>query len=108
MRDLQNIVYDVPKVIQLEWLDGDVVFARKEPCHLDSYLTEQEPLRQRAWALQEQLLSTRLLTFGKEELRWNCKTKQKCQCGEYPNLDTINLKSLPSHFSTSIDAHVMA
>lgn len=37
-------------------------------------IMDQSPVAQRAWTLQEQLLSTRILHFGKDELLWQCST----------------------------------
>ncbi|OCK73973.1 HET-domain-containing protein [Lepidopterella palustris CBS 459.81] len=41
---------------------------------------ENDPLRCRAWALQEWLLSDRIVHFARGELLWECKTLQLCQC----------------------------
>jgi hypothetical protein len=38
-------------------------------------------LDNRAWVLQEQVLSTRLVTFGRAELTWHCIKMRTCQCG---------------------------
>ncbi|RSL49420.1 hypothetical protein CEP54_012449 [Fusarium duplospermum] len=38
------------------------------------------PLLQRGWVKQEILLSPRTLFYGKEELRWLCRTHTVCQC----------------------------
>lgn len=42
---------------------------------------EADPLAKRAWAFQEQHMSTRCLIFSAEELQWVCKTKMACECG---------------------------
>ena len=36
--------------------------------------TKKEPLSKRGWALQERVLSTRILHFGKEQMFWECKS----------------------------------
>jgi hypothetical protein len=36
---------------------------------------QKDPLNQRAWALQERLLSPRLLTYGSGKLLWQCQTR---------------------------------
>ncbi|KAI1262721.1 HET-domain-containing protein [Xylariaceae sp. FL1019] len=41
----------------------------------------QYPLVTRAWALQERLLSLRMLHFGPHELWFQCATTHCCQCG---------------------------
>ncbi|KAJ5583884.1 HET-domain-containing protein [Penicillium hetheringtonii] len=38
------------------------------------------PLRGRAWAFQEYLLSPRSLQFGTTEMVWECKEHLKCEC----------------------------
>ncbi|KAI0143096.1 HET-domain-containing protein [Xylariaceae sp. FL1272] len=43
--------------------------------------TAQYPLMTRAWALQERLLSLRVLHFGPRELWFKCSTTWYCQCG---------------------------
>ena len=37
--------------------------------------TQREPLNKRAWALQESLLSPRLLSFGTNEITWKCQSE---------------------------------
>jgi hypothetical protein len=39
-----------------------------------------DPLSSRAWALQERLISRRILHFTSRELLWECKTQQLCEC----------------------------
>jgi hypothetical protein len=41
---------------------------------------QNEPLRHRGWALQEWLLSNRIVHFTTDELLWECKALQFCQC----------------------------
>lgn len=40
------------------------------------------PLFDRAWVLQEQLLSKRIIYFGENELAWQCSSKIQCECGQ--------------------------
>lgn len=47
-------------------------------------LLEADPLEVRAWALQERILSTRLIAFTGAELQWKCQTLKTCQCRENP------------------------
>ena len=44
------------------------------------------PLNQRAWVVQERLLSLRTLHFGREQIAWECQTLQACETfpGEQP------------------------
>jgi Heterokaryon incompatibility protein (HET) len=41
------------------------------------------PLILRAWTLQEELLSSRVIYYGPYELLWQCSTTFNCQCGEF-------------------------
>jgi len=51
-------------------------------------LFEPEPphLRSRAWVLQEDQLSPRILHFRKEELAWTCSSCSRCECRIRPSL----------------------
>lgn len=40
----------------------------------------QEPWSRRGWTLQEQLISTRILTFMPSEMQWTCKAQARCEC----------------------------
>jgi Heterokaryon incompatibility protein (HET) len=39
------------------------------------------PLEDRAWCLQERILSTRIVHFSRDELVWECKCSTQCECG---------------------------
>lgn len=43
---------------------------------------QNNPLYSRAWALQERILSQRVLIFGSDQLYWDCRTVQDGQDGE--------------------------
>jgi hypothetical protein len=43
------------------------------------------PAQTRAWILQEQILSKRVVHFTEEELIWDCFTEMACECGFYHN-----------------------
>ncbi|KAF2121226.1 heterokaryon incompatibility protein-domain-containing protein, partial [Lophiotrema nucula] len=47
---------------------------------LDHQRTEH-PLCNRAWVLQERLLSPRVIHFGNNELLWECMEERCCSCG---------------------------
>lgn len=40
------------------------------------------PLTRRAWALQERVLSTRILHYNDREISWECKASFRCECQE--------------------------
>jgi len=47
----------------------------KNSLHLQVFnRPDQEPLNQRAWALQEFVLSPRVVSFGSQRLSWDCQT----------------------------------
>lgn len=43
---------------------------------------EYLPLENRAWCLQERVLSRRIVHFAKQELFWECQEAKRCECGE--------------------------
>ena len=45
------------------------------------YYPAKEPLNKRGWALQERLLSPRVLTFGSFGMYWHCQSEQQCEGG---------------------------
>ncbi|EMD59529.1 hypothetical protein GGP41_004431 [Bipolaris sorokiniana] len=49
-----------------------------------SWVEGRAPLVPRGWTLQERLLSPRVLYFTHEELVWDCKTKNDCECSIPP------------------------
>lgn len=60
-------------------LDGSSpkIFARRV---IDHEVFREQPLCNRAWAYQENLLSRRLIHFLPEEVRWECRATSKCEC----------------------------
>lgn len=50
----------------------------------------ENPLRRRAWALQEWILSPRIVYFAKGELLWECDLHQRCEC---QNLSTSGVRT---------------
>jgi len=49
---------------------------------------EKIPLWSRAWTLQEDILSRRLLTYHYDEMTWECNTVPRCECGSALFLET--------------------
>jgi hypothetical protein len=43
-----------------------------------------EPLYQRAWALQERILSRRVITYGTDRITWQCRTHSYTESGTAP------------------------
>lgn len=52
-----------------------------DPAHAPAVVLADEPLNKRAWALQERLLSPRMLIFGSRDLYWECRTHQFSRSG---------------------------
>ncbi|KAF7505106.1 hypothetical protein GJ744_001246 [Endocarpon pusillum] len=44
---------------------------------------EFKPLDARAWVLQEQIMSPRMLTYGQEQMRFRCQRRIFCEDGSY-------------------------
>jgi hypothetical protein len=47
------------------------------------YGPNKEPLSKRGWALQERLVSPRVLTFGRHQMWWHCQTAQHSEGGGF-------------------------
>jgi hypothetical protein len=60
--------------------------SKKTRCHscgdslFDSQVDEDTPLLGRAWALQERLLSARVVHFMADEIAWECRRSETCEC----------------------------
>lgn len=60
-------------IIKLPFPCPDGTLGEVELLHApDPHYHEREPLNLRGWAMQERLLSPRLLIFGKYEVTWQC------------------------------------
>ncbi len=68
-----------------------MIKARVQPRHIWSEVSE--PLESRAWTFQERVLSTRVLAFAPQELRWSCKSGQTCECGQW-GFEEVPLQSI--------------
>ena len=74
----------LPRAIQVKDARGDSrdLYFRRQLLHHDfMVLGGRVPIWDRAWVLQERLLSRRLLIFGTEELSWQCQAQNECECG---------------------------
>lgn len=62
------------------------------------------PLYERAWCLQERLLSPRRIEYGAQELVWQCNESFNCECDEQPPAmrDNLNIKHQRAKHSRSI------
>jgi hypothetical protein len=66
----------------LPWSCDDGSFG-KVCLHRQSWhRVDREPLNQRAWTLQERMLSPRVLSFGSRQLMWECQTARYTDGGD--------------------------
>jgi hypothetical protein len=56
---------------------------------------EQDTLSERAWVLQERLLSCRTIFFGSQQMFWECKTKRASQHQYADLLEDKEIKKSP-------------
>ncbi|KAI3323462.1 HET-domain-containing protein [Xylariaceae sp. AK1471] len=73
----------------------DTVLAARITPVAESHSLDQEedalPLALRGWTLQEDILSTRVLTYSQHELWWTCKSEKKCECHTWNFLTKQNV-----------------
>jgi hypothetical protein len=93
-----------PVKLGVELEDGSIgsVFVRSHPL-VDA---KMEPLHQRGWTLQEGLLSPRILSYGANEMQWECKTTNYSESGSLPP-DQSSFTGLPKPMRTKTKAHLL-
>jgi hypothetical protein len=93
-----------PAKLRFELEDGSTgsVFVRSRPL-VD---TKMEPLHQRGWTLQESLLSPRILSYGANEMRWECRTTNYGEAGSLL-LDQGSFPGLPKPIRTKTKNHLL-
>lgn len=65
-----------------------------------------DPWDRRAWTLQEKLMSTRLISFSKDELQFYCKSAAVCQCQRDPShLISTDYITILRHLESPTDAY---
>lgn len=91
-----------PAKLRFELEDGSLgsVFVRSHPL-VD---TKMEPLYQRGWTLQESLLSPRILSYGAQEMSWECKTTHSSEAGVLLQ-DQGSFPGLPKPIRTKTKNH---
>jgi hypothetical protein len=64
-------------------LDHIGPFLTKESADLKTWHSQMEllPLCRRSWALQERVMSNRVLYYTKQEMWWECNMHIQCECG---------------------------
>ena len=82
-----------PCIVNTTWNDelNDEYYVEDRNFWEDSF--ESDPLRQRAWVIQELLLSPRVLHLGKTQVFWECYQAQNCEI--YPNGLPRSINSSP-------------
>lgn len=63
------------------------------------------PLRDRAWALQEQFLASRMVHFTEKEMIWECRSALWCACGELDMGISAQYERLPYYESLVSDSN---
>ncbi|OQU97804.1 hypothetical protein CLAIMM_03689 [Cladophialophora immunda] len=66
----------------------------------------QGPLRLRAWALQESVLSPRILHYTETELTFECRSTYRCECNPSPSRKATTPGLLPNLLSTKHHAKI--
>jgi hypothetical protein len=86
-------------------IPGTNVYVRKRIDHLifreavvhtldDAIQSHKYPLFQRGWCLQERLLSNRILHFTTDEMVWQCRSYDHCECYGIQTLDNLRSSRL--------------
>ncbi|KAI0406621.1 HET-domain-containing protein [Xylaria palmicola] len=73
---------------QLPWHDehgNETILAARIVPYVETHTADANddddlPLFLRGWTLQEQLLSTRIISYRRHELWWSCLTEPSCEC----------------------------
>ncbi|CAN9469871.1 unnamed protein product [Alternaria alternata] len=65
---------------------------------------DQEPLNQRAWTLQERVLSPRVLSFGSYQLAWECQTARYTDGGNPRSVYDMGINRLESYIFSPLTA----
>ena len=65
-------------------IDDEIIYARSENRMNNEFQRNHplgsDPLSTRAWTLQEQMLSSRMVHFASKEMVWECKSVLCCEC----------------------------
>ena len=90
----RNVDLVLPLFVDISWIGlPQGVYKLYNTC-LWQYNITQAPLNQRAWAVQERLLSCRVVHFGKDQIAWECQASRACE--SFPD-------EIPSFFLQSAD-----
>ena len=86
-RNLQPVELGTVDVSYGTWHDSVKLFARRKPrCMLEEF--HRCPLNRRGWPLQEKILASAVLHYGRDQLMWECNTLHICSETGETELDT--------------------
>lgn len=74
----RNILYRRPITNHKVWSNC----VTQQAYEVTPYDLEYLPLENRAWCLQERILSRRIIHFAQHEFFWECQVSRRCECGE--------------------------
>jgi hypothetical protein len=69
----------------------ELILSSRSPSNLDRGSIFDEPLYKRAWALQERILSRRVVMYGTDQMTWQCRTCHETESGSSPPETTRSL-----------------
>lgn len=90
--DLRGIVLDTP--LQTSGSSARMVgrLTSNSGFHKDEFTPPnslvQDPIDNRGWTLQEQVLSTRYIRFTQTDVQWECRSEITCLCAQRPRSPT--------------------
>lgn len=79
--------------------DASVLKVRRK---LPNRVGDQDPLYARAWVYQERMLASCLISFGSDELLWECKEMTRCECSNHDESINTSIASLDGNAAHSI------
>lgn len=74
-RDTQSLLPCIMDVLSLKSGAFESIYIRRDDVFDFERYVDRAPLNKRAWAVQERLLSPRILHFGAEMLYWECRCR---------------------------------
>ena len=84
-----------PRDAGVEWPDRNRLWKRSRACDTGA-IFRNAALNKRGWALQERLISTRIIHYTKEEMLWECLTCSARENTPIESRDVVDSYSLVS------------
>lgn len=94
--------------------NGQMILTQHVPDGWTLYDPLEDPINERAWTLEERLLSPRRLIFSKSHLRWLCESSEYTNGGDvedrkFPSsIKYLQIERLPPQLSPRIDTLTIA